>query len=110
MTAELAELELLAEQIRYHERAYREGAPELPDSAFDELMDRYSSLADGLGIPGAERLDARPGADHTEGFQTVEHRVPMLSLEKLSPARRDNKGAAVPVSAQRRAWDDRRRE
>jgi DNA ligase (NAD+) len=110
MNAELEELELLAEQIRYHERAYREGAPELPDAAFDDLVDRYSSLADRLGIPASERLDARPGADHTEGFQTVEHRVPMLSLEKLSPARRDNKGAAVPLAEQLSAWYDRRRK
>jgi DNA ligase (NAD+) len=110
MTADLAELELLAEQIRYHERAYREGAPELPDAAFDDLVERYATLADRLGIPSAERLDARPGADHTEGFLTVEHRVPMLSLEKLSPARRDNKGAAVPLSEQLSAWFDRRRK
>src|SRR5689334_12200427 len=62
MNADLAELELLAEQIRYHERAYREGAPELPDAAFDDLVDRYSNLADRLGVPASERLDARPGA------------------------------------------------
>jgi len=110
MNADLAELEALAEQIRYHERAYREGAPELPDAAFDDLVDRYSTLADRLGIASTERLDARPGADHTEGFQTVEHRVPMLSLEKLSPARRDNKGAALPLGEQLSAWYDRRRK
>jgi DNA ligase (NAD+) len=110
MNADLAELELLAEQIRYHERAYREGAPELPDAAFDDLVERYSTLAERLGVPISERLDARPGADHTEGFQTVEHRVPMLSLEKLSPARRDSKGGAVPVSEQLSAWYERRRK
>ncbi|HVZ31750.1 MAG TPA: NAD-dependent DNA ligase LigA, partial [Polyangiaceae bacterium] len=105
-----AELELLTEEIRYHERAYREGVPELPDAAFDDLMDRYASLADELGVAASERLDARPGADHTEGFQTVEHRIPMLSLEKLSPARRDAKGAGVPLSEQLGAWYDRRRK
>jgi DNA ligase (NAD+) len=110
MSAELAELELLAEQIRYHERAYRDGAPELPDAAFDDLVERYATLADRLGVPSTERLDARPGADHTEGFQTVEHRSPMLSLEKLSPARRDSKGEPVPLSEQLGAWYDRRRK
>jgi DNA ligase (NAD+) len=110
MNADLAELELLAEQIRYHERAYREGAPELPDAAFDDLVERYSTLAERLGVPSGERLDARPGADHTEGFQTVEHRVPMLSLEKLSPARRDSKGAALSQAEQLSAWYDRRRK
>lgn len=110
MSDDLAELELLAQQLRYHERIYREGAPELPDSAFDELMDRYQALAERLGVPTSERLDARPGADHTEGFQTVEHRFPMLSLEKLSPARRDSKGAAMPLSEQLGAWYERRRK
>jgi DNA ligase (NAD+) len=110
MTADLDELELLTDQLRYHERAYREGAPELPDAAFDDLVERYATLADRLGVPSAERLDARPGADHTEGFQTVEHRSPMLSLEKLSPARRDSKGEAVPLSEQLGAWYDRRRK
>src|SRR5689334_11629169 len=86
--AERSELALLGEQIRYHERAYREGAAEVTDAVFDELMERYSALAERLGVPEGERLDATPGADHTEGFQTVEHRSPMLSLEKLSPARR----------------------
>jgi len=110
MNADLAELELLTEQLRYHERAYREGAPELPDAAFDDLVERYATLAERLGVPSSERLDARPGADHTEGFQTVEHRVPMLSLEKLSPARRDSKGAALPQAEQLSAWYDRRRK
>ena len=110
MSRERDELALLAEQIGYHESAYREGAPELPDAAFDDLVERYEALADQLGVPAEERVNARPGADHTEGFQTVEHRFPMLSLEKLSPARRDNKGAALPVSEQLRAWYDRRRK
>ncbi len=110
MSDDRAELELLAEQLRYHERIYREGSPELPDSAFDELLERYALLADRLGIPGSERLDTRPGADHTEGFQTVEHRFPMLSLEKLSPARRDSKGAAMPLAEQLAAWYERRRK
>jgi DNA ligase (NAD+) len=110
MSDDLAELELLAEQLRIHERSYREGTAELPDSEFDELMERYTVLAERLGVPSSERLDARPGMDHTEGFQTVEHRFPMLSLEKLSPSRRDNKGAAVPLPEQLDAWYDRRRK
>jgi DNA ligase (NAD+) len=108
--AERSELALLGEQLRYHERAYREGAPEVTDAVFDELMDRYAALADSLGVPAFERLDATPGADHTEGFQTVEHRVPMLSLEKLSPARRDSKGESMALGDQLRAWYERRRK
>jgi DNA ligase (NAD+) len=108
--AEKSELAALGEQIRYHERAYRDGAPEVSDAVFDELMERYTTLADSLGVPENERLDAQPGADHTEGFVTVEHRVPMLSLEKLSPARRDSKGEAMSTGDQLRAWYERRRK
>jgi len=104
------ELEQLSEQIRYHEAAYRAGAPEITDSAFDDLVERYRELADSLGIDPAERLDAQPGQDHTTGFETVEHRVPMLSLEKLSPNRRDSSGAPMPISEQLAAWFRRRRK
>jgi DNA ligase (NAD+) len=102
------ELEQLSEQIRYHEAAYRAGSPEITDSAFDELIERYSELADSLGVDPADRVDAQPGQDHTLGFETVEHRVPMLSLEKLSPSRRDSSGAPVPIADQLSAWFRRR--
>ncbi|MEZ4339020.1 MAG: NAD-dependent DNA ligase LigA [Sandaracinaceae bacterium] len=102
------ELDALADQIRYHEAAYRRGEPEIPDSEFDEMFDRYVELADALDLPASERLDAAPGADHTEGFETVEHRVAMLSLEKLSPNRRDSRGAAIPLAEQLDQWFVRR--
>ncbi len=104
------ELEQLSEQIRYHEAAYRAGAPEITDPAFDDLVERYRELADSLGVDPAERLDAQPGEDHTAGFETVEHRVPMLSLEKLTPNRRDSSGAPMPISDQLAAWFRRRRK
>lgn len=109
-TAMRAELDDLAQQIGYHERAYRAGQPEIPDAAFDDLFDRYQQLADELDVPVDERLDRAPGADHTEGFMEVEHRTPMLSLEKLSPNRRDNKGQPVPLDEQLTAWFVRRRK
>jgi len=104
------ELEQLTQQIRYHEAAYRAGAPEITDPAFDDLIDRYQELAERLGIDAAERLDMQPGQDHTVGFETVEHRVPMLSLEKLSPNRRDSSGEPMPLSDQLSAWFRRRRK
>jgi len=103
------ELEQLTQQIRYHEAAYRAGAPEITDAAFDDLVDRYQELADQLGVDPVERLDVQPGADHTAGFETVEHRVPMLSLEKLSPNRRDSAGEPMPLSDQLAAWFRRRK-
>jgi DNA ligase (NAD+) len=105
-----AELSKLEQEIRYHEAAYRAGEPEIPDSAFDDLVARYEELADELGLSAAERADARPGEDHTAGFETVEHRVPMLSLEKLSPNRRDSAGEPMPFSDQLAAWYKRRQK
>jgi DNA ligase (NAD+) len=104
------ELEQLTQEIRYHEAAYRAGAPEITDAAFDDLVDRYQELADLLGIDPAERVDAQPGQDHTAGFETVEHRVPMLSLEKLSPNRRGNSGEPMPISDQLSGWFRRRKK
>jgi DNA ligase (NAD+) len=104
------ELEQLTQQIRYHEAAYRSGAPEITDAAFDDLVDRYQELAGLLRIDPAERLDTQPGQDHTAGFETVEHRVPMLSLEKLSPNRRDSAGEPMSLSDQLSAWFRRRRK
>jgi DNA ligase (NAD+) len=104
---ELAELET---QIRYHEQLYRAGTPEISDAVFDDMVDRYSELADALGVTVAARPDQKPGDDHTEGFAQVEHLVPMLSLEKLTPNRRDSKGAAVPMVEQLGQWIERRRK
>jgi DNA ligase (NAD+) len=104
------ELEELAAQIRYHEQAYRAGQPEISDPVFDDLVDRYTELADALGVAPQQRPDSKPGDDHTEGFAQVTHAVPMLSLEKLSPNRRDGKGGAVSLSEQLAQWLERRRK
>jgi DNA ligase (NAD+) len=104
------ELEQLTQQIRYHEAAYRSGVPEITDAGFDDLVERYGELADRLGIDPSERLDVQPGQDHTAGFETVEHREPMLSLEKLSPNRRDSGGEPMALSDQLSAWFRRRRK
>ena len=104
------ELEQLAQQIGYHEAAYRAGVPEITDAGFDDLVERYGELADRLGIDPSERLDVQPGQDHTAGFETVEHREPMLSLEKLSPNRRDSGGEPMALSDQLSAWFRRRRK
>lgn len=104
------ELAGIAIEIEYHEKAYRAGKPEMSDAAFDELFERYQQLADELGIAITARLDATPGADHTDGFTQIEHRVPMLSLEKLSPNHRNSSGATVPIPEQFVSWVDRRRK
>ena len=103
------ELDELAAKFREHERLYRAGTPEISDAAFDEIADRYAELADALGIAEAERVDDKPGVDHTEGFAEVLHRVPMLSLEKLTPNKKDPRGEPVPIADQLAQWVVRRR-
>jgi len=105
-----AEIEALSSELRYHEEAYRAGRPEITDAAFDDLFDRYQELADELGVPAEERIDRKPGADHTDGFVQVAHLVPMLSLEKVTPNRRDSHGAPVPIAEQLTTWYERRRK
>ncbi|MEM9195314.1 MAG: hypothetical protein AAGF12_39445 [Myxococcota bacterium] len=104
------ELEQLRAQIEYHEGVYRAGSPEITDAAFDEIVDQYDALADELGVAAEERVNFTPGADHTEGFAQIEHRVPMLSLEKLSPNRKDSKGELMPLLEQLTTWYERRQK
>ncbi len=82
---QLTGLKELERQLRHHdERYYRQAEPEISDATYDELRDRYAALAQALAIPEAERYGRKPGDDHTAGFETVRHRVPMLSLEKAA--------------------------
>ena len=73
----------LREQIRHHEeRYYVHAAPEISDEAFDHLLhelERLESENPDLVTPDSptQRVAGKP----TEGFATVEHIVPMLSLD-----------------------------
>jgi DNA ligase (NAD+) len=99
-----AELKLLETQLRYHdERYYRQADAEITDQQYDELRDRYLALAKTLNIPEGERYGRTPGNDLTPGFQTVAHKVPMLSLEKAS-----NQPDST-AEDQLRDWDKRTR-
>ena len=76
----IAELRAL---IRYHEeRYYVHDNPEISDAEFDELMRELA----GLEAAHPELVDPdsptrRVGGRVAEGFETVEHLAPMLSLE-----------------------------
>jgi DNA ligase (NAD+) len=73
----------LREQIRHHEeRYYIHSAPEISDEEFDRLLhelERLESENPDLVTPDSptQRVAGRP----TEAFATVEHLVPMLSLD-----------------------------
>jgi DNA ligase (NAD+) len=83
MTDPSERLEQLREQIRHHEeRYYIHNAPEISDEEFDRLLhelERLEAEYPDLVAPDSptQRVAGRP----VEGFETVEHIAPMLSLD-----------------------------
>jgi len=77
------EAEELREKIRRHEYLYYvEDAPEISDAGFDRLMNRLKELEAGhpeLATPDSPTV--RVGGTPREGFTTVRHARPMLSLD-----------------------------
>ena len=77
------EAEELREKIRRHEYLYYvEDAPEISDAAFDRLMNRLQEIE--AAHPELATLDSptvRVGGTPREGFTTVRHARPMLSLD-----------------------------
>ena len=75
-------IEELRDLIRYHNaRYYVYDAPEIPDAEYDRLMRELQDLE--ARYPETITPDSptqRVGAEPLEGFATVRHRVPMLSL------------------------------
>ena len=73
----------LRELIRHHDRKYYvDAVPEISDAEYDALMSELAGLE--LEHPELVTADSptqRVGGAPTEGFSTVEHAVPMLSLE-----------------------------
>ena len=77
------EAEQLREKIRYHEyRYYVLDDPEISDAAFDRLMEKLKQIE--TEYPELKTPDSptvRVGGAPREGFQTVRHARPMLSLD-----------------------------
>jgi DNA ligase (NAD+) len=77
------EAESLREQIRHHEYLYHVvDTPEISDLAFDRLMNRLKEIEEAhpeLRTPDSPSV--RVGGAPREGFQTVRHARPMLSLD-----------------------------
>lgn len=73
----------LREEISRHERLYYvESRPQITDVQFDTLMRELVDLeARYPALALADSPTRRVGGAPVEGFATVEHRVPMLSLE-----------------------------
>ena len=77
------EAEELRERLRHHEyRYYVLDEPEISDAAYDRLMNRLKELEEKhpeLVTP--DSLTVRVGGATREGFSTVRHARPMLSLD-----------------------------
>src|SRR6187431_210373 len=73
----------LREQIRHHEeRYYVHSAPEISDEAFDRLLHELERLeAENPDLVAPDSPTQRVAGTTTDGFATVEHMVPMLSLD-----------------------------
>ncbi|MGH9317954.1 MAG: NAD-dependent DNA ligase LigA [Thermoanaerobaculia bacterium] len=78
----------LAAEIRRHERLYYvDDRPEITDAEFDRLMRELSELEE--RYPELSTFDSpvrRVGGEPAQGFATVPHAVPMLSLENAYSA------------------------
>ncbi len=73
----------LRNAIRYHEeRYYIHNAPEIADEEFDRLLHELERLeADFPDLVSADSPTQRVAGRAVEGFETVEHLVPMFSLD-----------------------------
>ncbi len=80
------EIEALREKIRYHEyRYYVLDEPEISDAEFDRLMARLRELeAAHPELVTPDSPTQRVGGAPREGFETVRHRRPMLSLDNAN--------------------------
>lgn len=79
------EVERLRAEILHHDNLYYQAAqPEISDLAYDRLMRRLQELE--VAYPDLRSLDSptqKVGGAPIEGFVTVPHRVPMLSIENV---------------------------
>jgi DNA ligase (NAD+) len=77
------ELNILAEEIARHDKAYHQNdAPEIDDAAYDALKARNAAIE--ARFPHLVRHNSpsqRVGAAPAQGFGKVAHRTPMLSLD-----------------------------
>jgi len=77
------EIERLREKIRHHEYLYYvNDDPEISDAAFDRLMNQLKKLeAENPKLVTPDSPTKRVGGVPREGFQTVRHKTPMISLD-----------------------------
>ena len=79
------EIEALRLEIERHDRLYYvEAAPEITDRDYDRLLQRLQQLeADHPDLQSPDSPTQRVGGAPIEGFTSVTHRVPMLSIDNV---------------------------
>ncbi len=80
-----AEIEKLRDELRRHNRLYFvEAKPEITDLEFDKLMARLVKLeSENPEFDSPDSPSKQVGGAPVEGFETVEHKVPMLSIDNV---------------------------
>ena len=80
-----AEIDRLRDEIRRHDRLYYVDArPEISDLEYDRLIKRLEQLeAEHPEYDSPDSPTRRVGGEPVEGFETVEHRLPMLSIDNV---------------------------
>ncbi len=76
-------IEQLRREIDRHNRLYYvEAQPEISDQQYDQLLNELEQLeADHPDLVTPDSPTQRVGGEPIEGFQTVEHTVPMMSID-----------------------------
>jgi DNA ligase (NAD+) len=84
-TSVKAEIEKLRDELRRHNRLYFVDAkPEITDLEYDRLMARLVKLeAEHPEFDAPDSPSKQVGGTPVEGFETVEHKVPMLSIDNV---------------------------
>jgi len=76
------EVQYLREAIRFHDyRYYVRNDPVIGDRTYDALFDRLQSLEDAFDLQTETSPTQRVGGEPLEELGTVEHPVPLLSLD-----------------------------
>jgi DNA ligase (NAD+) len=80
--ASLRMKQLAAEIRRHDELYYQQASPEISDQAYDQLMAELAALEEAHPeLAEADSPTQRVGGRPSEGFETVAHALPMLSID-----------------------------
>lgn len=95
------EIESLSRELERHNRLYYVDArPEISDLEYDQLMKRLEALeAEHPELASPDSPTQKVGGAPVEGFTTVEHRVPMISIDNVydEPALREFDGRVLKL-------------